>query len=167
MQEKERLFWANLVVEAYKKIPGWISCMETARAKLISLGAVSTNYVRGMTNEELFDKLIGLNYRMHGLVNLKLLLEEGIKRIPETYMVIMKMKYVDGASMEDISETLGVHRRTLFKYHDKAVKFLADALPMLGYTPEKFEYEYKEEPLLNPLKKRLASEIFDQSSKSS
>ena len=166
MLEDKRLIWGKIALKSYKLIPDWISCMKSARATLVMSGVGRFNYFRGMTNEELYDKLILLNYRMQGIVNLKVLTELAIDRLAEPYRSVMSEIHLSKVSIADYASRHFITKRTVYNYLKRGFRLFCAELCNMGYTPEKFEMEYKEEPLLELVKKRLNNKN-NQSSKSS
>lgn len=135
--------------------------MESARETLIMGGLGSVGRFRGMDNEELFDKIIFLNYRMQGIVNLKLLVDEAMRKVNPLYAEVTRMKYFDKITVSDIAKALNLSERGVYGRLKNAEKYIAEQMVVLGYDAEKFEYEYKEEPLVQSVKKGLEKKLQD------
>ncbi len=155
MDQDKRLFWTKVALKSYRLIPGWLNCIDTVRGKMVSYGVGHKNERMGLTNEELFDRMLTLNYRMHGLVNLKVLVDQGLSKLPKIYAEVVEGMYLGKEDVLAMAERFGVKPRTIYRRIDKGVELLSKKFAGLGYTPEKFEWEYKEEPLLDIVKKRL------------
>lgn len=153
MDKEKRLLWTEIVLKSYRLIPGWMHCMEAVRSTLIMYGLGNNHEYKGMSSEELFEKMIALNYRMHGLVNLKLLLEEGLKKVPRELAEVLSGKFIKNKDVNEMAEKMGVSDRTVYRMIKRGIEKLSNVFYTMGYNSEVFEKEYNEEPLLDIVQK--------------
>ena len=69
------------------------------------------------------------------LNELETLLEQTLAKLPTEYRIAFEMSRMEGKSMDEIAETMGVSVRTVERYRNKALdilkKELKDYLPFL------------------------------------
>ena len=140
--------------------------MEAVRSTLIMYGLGNNHEYKGMSSEELFEKMIALNYRMHGLVNLKLLLEEGLKSMQRELAEVLSGKFIKNKDVAEMAEKIGVSERTVYRMIKRGIENLAKIFYDLGYNSQVFEKEYNEEPLLDIVKKGSAVSDYQSSNSS-
>lgn len=149
-----QIIWTKVFLTIYKRIGRFVKELDNARDCLVRSGLGGGNYTRGLTNEELFERIIEINYRRLGLINVKVLVDEGLRRLPEPVREVLTARYID----EDIDSYEKKHdicKRTVFKRLEKAIVLLSEIFAKLGYDEKKMNLEYEDEPLLTTVGKRL------------
>lgn len=149
-----QIIWTKVFLTIYKRIGRLIEEFDNARESLIRCGLGGRYNRRGWSNEELFERIIELNYRRLGLINVKVLVDEGLRRLPMSVREILIARYIEG-SLDEYEKKHAICKRTVFKRLDKAIVLLAEIFVALGYDEKKMELEYKDEPLLTRVGKRL------------
>ncbi len=94
--------------------------------------------------EEIADKITDLIERKNKLINLKLVIDECVKKLPINLreIIILKMKYV--CSVESMASILNVTKRTVFRKIKKAMSALAYEINKMEYSKKIVEIIYKE-----------------------
>lgn len=149
-----QIIWTKVFLTIYKRIGRFVEELDKVRDCLVRSGLGGGNYNRGLTNEELFEKIIEINYRRLGLINVKVLVDEGLRRLPESVREVLKARYFDG-NIDEYEKKHGICKRTVFKRLEKAVGRLSEIFVKLGYDEKKMNLEYNDEPLLTTVGKRL------------
>lgn len=161
--EMKQILWTKVLLTVYKKLPKMVQLLDNARDNLIKTG-LGVGYNRWhMTNEELFDKMISLNYRRLGLINAKVLVDEGIRRLPERLRGAIIARFFT-EDLDGYAKECGICMRTAFKRVESAIEKLAEIFKNLGYGEKKLNLEYKDEPLLTKVGKRLEILYYSKSS---
>ena len=158
----KQIIWTKVFLTIYKRINRIIEEMDNARDGLVRCG-FGGGYNRGLSNEELFEKIIKLNYRRLGLINVKVLVDEGLRRLPQSVREILEARYFE-EDLEGYQNRHGICKRTVFKRLDKATYLLSEVFIKLGYDEKKMNLEYKDEPLLTKVGKRLEILYYSKSS---
>ncbi len=133
--------------------------MEKASEALVRAGLTGGHFALGYTTEELFEKMIDLNYRKTGIINLKVLLEQALRRIPAEIADVLNAKFILKIDTAMIAEREKVSTRTVFRRIDKGIQSLYRVFCSLGFDGETLEREYKNEPLLLKEKARVMKKI--------
>lgn len=113
------------------------------------------------TTMESVEKLIELNERKRKLVNLKVIIEQGIVQLKKkTDQRILAMHYVDGMKSTDITTCLHISPRTFFRRKNNAMNEFMTVLKQAGYTMDWWIKEYENEKwLMNYFYKNVEKEI--------
>ncbi len=137
MQEKENMFaWAKTLLSVYKYI-------ETVTAAIDNLvlkqGVHSCFYSNGFYNAtfQTANNIIELTNRKQTLINLKLMVEDGLAKLPKDDVRLLVLTYFDLLKSTLVSERLGVSIRTFFRKKQFAIGKFANALKFMGFTHEK------------------------------
>lgn len=149
-----QIIWTKVFLTIYKRLGRLIEELDNARDNLIKCGLGGGYNRRGWTNEELFERIIELNYRRLGLINVKVLVDEGLRRLPISVREIIIARYVDG-NIDEYEKKHAICKRTVFKRLNKAIVLLGEVFAKLGYDEKKMNLEYEDEPLLTIVGKRL------------
>ena len=158
----ELKIWTRAVMTVYRKLGRAIDVLESAKNGLLYSG-FGRIYPTGMGISDIYDKLISYNYRKLGLINLKVLAEEGLRRLPIAVREVLIARFVTG-DLDSYASKYGICKRTAFKRVDSAILRLSEKFIELGYDEKKMELEYKKEPLLTQVVKRLKAYDYSKSS---
>lgn len=144
---------------------------EKAGEALIKSGLAGGNLAYGYTTEELFERMIEINYRKTGIINLKVLVEQSLRRIIPEFSRTLKAKFVMSLDVETIAQNEGINKRTVFRRIERGLDALYDVFCRLGFDGKRLDKEYADEPLVlnekERIKKRLQSDEQTVYSKSS
>lgn len=97
------------------------------------------------------NKILNLISRKKLLINLKVLVETVIDKMPNDYMRILVLKYFDKVKPEDILNVMEISRRSYFRKINKAVECFAKGLIKEGFDSSKLEEMVKGENWLKDL----------------
>lgn len=87
-------------------------------------------------------KIIKLTDRKRKLINLKIIVEDGLARIPKESRRILTLFYIDGIKSNMIAQLLGISIRTFFRQKLKALEDFSQKLLDMGYDEEFFKEDY-------------------------
>lgn len=91
------------------------------------------------------NKIIKLMDRKRKLINLKVIVEDCLVKIPKKSRRILSLFYIDGITGNLIAQLLGISLRTFFRQKSKALDYFCSELEKFGYNIDFFEEEYSKE----------------------
>ncbi len=87
-------------------------------------------------------KILKLTDRKRKLINLKIIVEDGLARISKESRRILTLFYIDGIKSNMIAQLLGISIRTFFRQKLKALEDFSQKLLDMGYDEEFFKEDY-------------------------
>ncbi len=148
------LLWTRTILECYNKLPRMAKVLEKAGTALVKSSLMTGHYARGYTTEELYEKMIEINYRKVGIINLKVLTDQALRRIETSLAEALRAKFFQGLDVDMIAEEKGVTTRTVFRKIERGIEKLYEQISALGFDGERLDMEYSDEPLIMHEKKR-------------
>lgn len=158
-QKENGLIWTRTILECYNRFPRMTRSLEKAGEALVRAGLGGGHFALGYTTEELFEKMIDLNYRKTGIINLKVLLEQSLRRISPALANVLKAKFILKLDTSIIAEKENVSTRTVFRRTQRGLLSLYEVFVSLGFDDETLDREYKNEPLLLKEKARVMKKV--------
>lgn len=138
-------YWSKSALSIYR----YLETMSNSIDKLV-LDTGKASYNKDITSYQSTkyqtNKIISLMDRKRKLINLKVIVEEGLACISKDSRRILTLFYIDGITASLIAQLLGISLRTFFRQKMKALNEMAAELMSLGYGEEFFEEEYLGEP---------------------
>lgn len=110
----------------------------------------------------LSQKLIDLGQRKITLINLKILIEETLGKLPEKDAQILIERYFDDAKCREIAERKNVSIRTVFRQIANAEQLFIKHLHFKGYNALKMHEFLKDEKWIMMVYDEFASKNADQ-----
>jgi len=130
--------WSKTILSVYKYLEALSNSIDDLVVKK-SINSAFYNNGRFDTAYDCADKIMRLTNRKINLINLKVLVEDTLLKMPLKYRQILMLKYVDGAKSSDIAEILHVSMRTFFRVSNSALESFAKIMQMNGFSKEKLE----------------------------
>lgn len=162
-KEKENgLLWTRTILELYNKLPKMAKAFEKASNVLVDSSLITGMYGNGHTTEELYEKMIDLNYRKMGIINLKALTDMGLKRIEPSLVNVLTGRFFLKLDNATIAEKEKISMRTVFRKIDRGIEKLCDTFASLGFTAKRLDIEYADEPLILREKRRVQEKILQE-----
>ncbi len=162
-REKENgLMWTRLVLEVYNKLPQMARTFEKAGDNLVKSSLTSGRYGLGYTTEEIFEKMIELNYRKTGIINLKVLTDQSLRRIDTSYANVLKARYFLKLDYATIAQKENTTQRTVFRKVERGIEKLCESFAFFGFTASRFEREYADEPLIQREKTKILERLSNE-----
>lgn len=139
---KNMMDWVTALLAAYRRLPGAVrACKRTSETL-----AISGFYCEDTLS--LVQKMIDCNARSESYLNVKVLVDETIAKLPIKYANILGMRARSGKSIEEIALRLGYAKRSAFRWYADGVKKAACALKAAGYDEKWFETRYLKDVLI-------------------
>jgi len=95
----------------------------------------------------LYERIITYENRKVGLYNMKYLIEEGFRRGRSAAISLLKEKYINHTSKEELMKRFGVCLRTCYRYVRKGIADFTNELEKMGFDKKKLLMTFGDEPL--------------------
>jgi len=143
--------WAKTLLTVYRyleKIAGTID-------KLVIDKGLSS------TSDDAFNvasEILKLTERKITLINIKVLIESALSKLPKQKSKLLILKFFDCLSCEDTAKLENISIRTYFRHIDNALTTFALELKLLGLDENYVSYNFKREKWLFSLYNRLLTQ---------
>lgn len=87
-----------------------------------------------VTTYEIANKVLELSERKVKLINLKVVIEEGLESLSETSRRLLLLNFLDQLPAKKIAETMNISLRTYFRRKEEAINTFAKNLLLKGYS---------------------------------
>lgn len=134
--------WARTLLIVYPRRKKILEALSETRMK-IALGGFSEP-----GTEELFGKVIELNYRMQGIHNLYALVKSTLEKLPMRHSELLTMRHVAGKGVAELADHVETSVRNVYRRYDRALEAFYGALKKDGHGEEWLTAEYGEDPLI-------------------
>lgn len=154
--------WAKTVLSVYRyleRIAGAIDKI-VEKTGLGSANICGQNYFYNNIFT-VAEKMIALGQRKVTLINLKILVEDTLKKINPQDAEILIEKFFDGVKTRELVEIHNMSMRTAFRKIDSAVKSFASALVMSGFDDKKLENMLQDEQWILQVHQKLLTKDED------
>ena len=133
MDKENGLLWTRVILETYTRLPQFARSFDRAGSALVKSSLITGNYGSGYTTEELFERMIELNYRKSGIVNLKVLTDQALRRIEPLLANVLQARFFLKLDFETIAQKENIARRTIFRKVERGMeKFYENRIPSFG-----------------------------------
>lgn len=110
------------------------------------------------------NKMINLMDRKRKLINLKVVIEDGLAKITKESRRILTLFYIDGITATLIAQLLGISIRTFFRQKTKALNEFCVMLEDLGYGKQFFETNYLGESWFEVIYNQMTQTSYEEDS---
>ena len=131
--------WSKTLLSTYSYLETIVGAIDKTVLNYGINSAMSTD------TEFVANKMIALMERKKFLINIKILIDNILKRIDDDVARILVLKYIDKIKAETASQILGISIRTFFRKIGMGLDQFSRQLQAFGYTPEKLYSVFKDE----------------------
>lgn len=156
MDTNIKSMWARIILSTYKNIERVVNSLDRTINCIAMQGANGRNSY--ISTEKIVNKIIDIIYRKEGLINLKVIADDVLKCMKKEYVQLLKLKFIKHKKFQEIADIQGISLRTVFRHYDKALNQFNNILKLKGFTDEKLNEEYKDEPYLDKIKAKIIEE---------
>lgn len=137
----DNFVWGKTIIESYGDI---IRMAETLQTMIKNLAYASANYTNNYNNNtlNLSEKILKMLDRKYDYCNLKVIIDETLKKLDENSRKILIMKYIDKMSLDEMSVILNVSRRTIDRRIITSINSFCIKLNQAGFDNAYFENIY-------------------------
>ena len=148
--------WARALLIIYPRTKRIIEMLEESRLRMAH-GGFSVP-----ASEELFQRIIDINYRIEGIMNIKVITQTALKNLAVCYRDILRLRHVEGRSIAELADYEGTSVRNCFRRYDRALTAFFREIVKLGYSEEKLNREYISDSLVMNIYRRANGKIFSK-----
>lgn len=165
MDEKTKMkFWIKTLLSSYRVFPEIVRTID----KIIELQATSFSFytdIFNMSSTSLkeYEKVIDLSERKNNVINLYRMTKELMDGLEEEDLDILEKKYIDKWNSDEIAESLGISRRTVFRRINKILSDIYQKCKENRWTLRLVEAQTKGEPWLQDKYHKLIIENYKNS----
>lgn len=135
--------WALVTLESYKKLVDMCDALDK------TVDAIIKQAYDGRKDAYLImQKIQDINYRKAGLINLKIVFEQTIKKLKDKEKLLLINIFCKGKKIDKYAIENEFCVRTLRRRFNSAVKHFADLLKSGGFNEKWFEENYSNEPYI-------------------
>lgn len=137
-------YWSKSALSVYR----YLETMSKSIDKIVlDLGKSSNNHEISnyQTTYSQTNKILKLMDRKRKLINLKVIVENGLANLSKESRRILTLFYIDGITANYISQLLGISIRTFFRQKLKALEEFCKEIGESGYNVDFFEEDYSNE----------------------
>lgn len=142
--------WSKTLLSVYKHLESITGAIDNL---IVKKGINSMFYTdrRGLTTYDCASEIIELTDRKINLINLKVLVEDGLNKLPFEHKRVLMLFYVDGLKSSEVTKLMGCSERTFFRKKDEAIVAFGKNLKCMGFDEVRLSYMFRKEKWLNDL----------------
>lgn len=147
--------WTKTLLSGYR----YLERLANAIDKIVYTRAINSFYVSGQnlsfnSINLVSDDILNLTERKVSLINLKLILDEALKKLNPKHAELLISVFIECRNCYQSSDELEISLRTFFRRQNEALESFSKILSQLGHTPESFDAILKNENWLLEIKSR-------------
>lgn len=150
----KRNLWALVTLESYKKLVDMCDALDATVDSIIK-----QSYDGRKDAYTIMQKIQDINYRKAGLINLKVIFEQTIKKLKDNEKVLLYNIFCKGKKIADYANENDLCVRTLRRRFNTAVCHFGDKLACAGYNDEWFNANYNDEPYIMLISERISERL--------
>ncbi|MDE6275291.1 MAG: hypothetical protein K2M75_01995 [Clostridia bacterium] len=134
--------WSKSLLATYNALPLVVKCIDKSNMQM-ALGSFS--YEGNVL--DLMNKMLANNARKEALINAKVIVDNTLKALKPKHRLVLEMRYLKRKSFEKIAEELNICLRSVFRWHELALKQFSCIRTMKGYDDEWMSKYYSNDPV--------------------
>lgn len=150
----ELLVWTKTVLTAYPCLPKFARVIEQCTMTTAMSGFSYTG-----DPMQLMEQMRIWNIRKEGIVNLKVIVDQAMNKLPLRQREVLEWKYMQKMRFAAIAEKAQVCMRTVFRRYAQALDAFGRALERLGYGAEELARRYQNEPFILKIRERVVERM--------
>lgn len=148
--------WSKAILSSYNYLERLCNSIDKLVENMAVNSYFSTNLKYGANSvEDLSKKIINLSNRKIDYINLKVLTEKALKQMPKAQAKLLILKFIYKMPVQDICKLKNLSRRSAYRMIEQAVVNFMYVLSIFGYTTEKIELDYSNDPFLKSICKLI------------
>ena len=153
--------WGKVILSSYN----YLNRLSDSLDKLIEKTALNSYYsysyrFNNNTIEDVFNKISSYSNRKIDYINLKVLTEKALKSIPKHQAKLLILKFIQNMTIEKASQILQISTRSSYRRLEQAIASFMSALTHMGFTVEKLELDYANDPFIRSAYKLVKKNNF-------
>ncbi len=142
--------WSKTLLSVYRYLESITGAIDNL---IVKKGVNSMFYTdkRGLTTYDCANDIIELTDRKINLINLKVLVEDGLNKLPFEQKRVLMLFYVDGLKTTEVTKLMGCVERTFFRKKDEAIVAFGKNLKCMGFDEIRLSQMFGKEKWLSNL----------------
>ncbi|MDE7190951.1 MAG: hypothetical protein K2O35_00530 [Clostridia bacterium] len=138
----DRETWSKSLLATYNALPLVVKCIDRSNMQM-ALGSFS--YEGNVL--DLMNKMLANNARKEALINAKVIVDNTLTALKPKHRLVLEMRYLKRKSFEQISQELNICLRSVFRWHELALKQFSSIRITKGYDDEWLSKYYSGDPV--------------------
>ncbi|MDE6471583.1 MAG: hypothetical protein K2L52_00985 [Clostridia bacterium] len=134
--------WSKSLLATYNALPLVVKCIDRSNMQM-ALGSFS---YQGNALD-LMNKMIANNARKEALINAKVIVDNTLAMLKPKHKLVLEMRYIKRKSFEQIATLMNICLRSVFRWHELALKQFSSLRIMKGYDDEWLSKYYADDPV--------------------
>lgn len=134
--------WSKSLLATYNALPLVVKCIDRSNMQM-ALGSFS--YEGNVL--DLMNKMLANNARKEALINAKVIVDNTLELLKPKHRLVLEMRYLKRKSFEQIAQDLNICLRSVFRWHELALKQFSSIRTMKGYDDEWLSKYYSGDPV--------------------
>ena len=134
--------WSKSLLVGYNYLPIVAKCIDASNMQM-ALGSFS---YQGNALD-LMEKMIANNKRERALINAKVIVDTTLEMLKERNREVLRLRYIKRKSFEQIAAIMNICLRSVFRWHDVAIKQFSSMCILRGYDEKWMEDNYAHDSL--------------------
>ncbi|MDE5756480.1 MAG: hypothetical protein K2I23_05250 [Clostridia bacterium] len=134
--------WSKSLLATYNALPFVVKCIDRSNMQM-ALGSFS--YEGNVL--DLMNKMLANNARKEALINAKVIVDNTLALLKPKHKLVLEMRYLKRKSFEQIAQDLNICLRSVFRWHELALKQFSSILIMKGYDDAWLSKYYAGDPV--------------------
>ena len=152
--------WLKTVLIAYRHLEKVEKSLKKSVDVYVNSGFGGNHYRYGLDNEQLFDKIIELKYRLQGIYNLKALVDKVMEAMNGNTGECLKFRFIDNLGVAEAAKKLGTSVRNVFRLTTRGLEQMGSLMQTFGFDENRLTEEYENEPFVYGIFRRLTEEKY-------
>ncbi|MCX4362720.1 MAG: hypothetical protein OSJ74_05000 [Clostridia bacterium] len=134
--------WSKSLLATYNALPLVVKCIDRSNMQM-ALGSFS---YQGNALD-LMNKLMANNARKELLINAKVIVDNALDALKPNSRRVLELRYLQRKSFEEIADALNICLRSVFRWHEIALKQFSSYCIIKGYDEKWLDKRYAEDPV--------------------
>ena len=149
--------WSKTILSVYRYLEAISKAIDNLIVKK-SINSAFYNNGRFNNAYDCANEIIDLTERKVNLINLKVLIENSLKKLEPLQRKVLTLTYIDNVSRENVCEVLEISTRSYFRKKAEGIKNFGKILYAMGYDSKKIHSTFESEKWLIALYNRNSCE---------
>ena len=134
--------WSKSLLATYNALPLVVKCIDRSNMQM-ALGSFS--YQGNVL--DLMNKMLANNARKEALINAKVIVDNTLAMLKPKHKLVLELRYIRRKSFEQIATLMNICLRSVFRWHELALKQFSSIRTMKGYDDEWLSKSYADDPV--------------------
>lgn len=142
--------WSKTVLSIYRYLESLSKAIDNLIVKK-SVNSMFYTNSRGNSTYDCASEIIELTQRKVNLINIKVMVDDGLHNLSFEHKRILMLCYVDGLSTKEMMRVMGCSARTFFRKKEESLVAFAKTLRAMGIDEAKLSSMFENEKWLKDL----------------